>query len=269
MRWASCSGRPDHVSDGQLVAAGVFNMARMWETPARTMGGRWDRWDDAWAGDSGLPTAFFNRVVILRRLRSSAAPELAERIARFYGERPGGGPYLVVDTWSTVDLAPYGFKRFLTLPFMVRAPDALAGPRSNLDIREARSRSDIAGFVDALVEGFAISGLIDIPASRVMDERVLAEGSMRCWVAYSEGRPVGTSVAYISDGVVGVYLVSVVPDMRRKGVGEALTWQATLADRAAPCTLQASELGRPIYEQMGYITAAECATWIKTMSRDI
>lgn len=250
----------------QLVVSGVLNMARMWETPARTMGGRWVRWDDAWASDSGLPSQMFSRVVIIRRLDPSVAYGLAERVVRFFGERPEGGPYLVVDTWATLDLEPSGFKRWWTLPFMVRVPGGptdTSGPRSNLEIREARSKSEIGGFVTALVEGFALSDLRDLPAARVLDERVVADGSMRCWVAYADGQPVGTSVAYHSDGVVGVYLVGVVPAMRRKGLGEALTWCATLSDRALPCTLQASELGRPVYERMGYVTGAGCAMWVR------
>ena len=249
----------------QLVISGVLNMARIWET----VGMRRIRWDDAWATDTALPSRMFNRVIILRRLDPSSAADLAERIVRFYAEVPDGGPYLVVDTWATLDLEPYGFKRWMTLPFMVRARVGAAGPVSGLEIREARSTSEMAGFVEALIEGFGLSELKGVPASRVVDERVLAEGSMRCWVAYLEGQPVGTSVAYHSDGVVGVYLVGVVPVMRRKGFGEALTWHATLSDPALPSSLQASDLGRLVYERMGYVTRAECALWIKTVRRDI
>ena len=82
------------------------------------------------------------------------------------------------------------------------------------------------------------------------------------WIGLVNGRPVGTSVALVSDGVVGVHLVSVIPAMRRRGFGEALTWQATLAARA-PATLQASEQGGPVYERMGFVTALECATCIR------
>lgn len=254
--------------EDQLVISGVINMARMWEAPARAMGRPWVRWDDAWAADSELPSRFFSRVIVVRRLDPAAAPGLAGRIHEFYASHPDGGPYVVVDTWATIDLEPHGFKRAMTLPFMVRLPGGPAGPRPTREIREARSDSDLADFVHVVVEGFGIAELTDVPASRVMDERVLEERPLRLWVAYEEGRPVGTSAAYVADGVVGVYLVGVVPDMRRKGIGEALTWQATLVDRASPCTLQASTGGRPIYERMGYVTAAECAMWISKNRRD-
>ncbi len=243
-------------------------MARMWEGPARAIAGHWSRWEDAWAADSGLPTRMFNRVTVLRRLDPAAAPELAERIVRFFLDHPDGGPYLVNDPWATLDLEPYGFRRWITLPFMVRAPGGTPGSRSGLEIRAVRSKSEMDMFVRALVEGFGISELTNLPSSRIMDERVLADGAMRCWIAFADGQPVGTSVAYVSDGIVGVYLVSVLPSARRRGLGEALTWHATLADSASPSTLQASELGRPVYERMGYVTALECATWVRTVRDD-
>jgi GNAT superfamily N-acetyltransferase len=210
----------------------------------------------------------FNRVTVLRRLDPAAAPELAERIIRFYRDRPDGGPYLVNDPWATLDLEPFGFQRWMTLPFMVREPGGTAETLSGLEIRAVRSTSEVGMFVRALVEGFGILELTNLPPPRIMDERVLADGAMRCWIAFADGQPVGTSVAYVSDGVVGVYLVSVAPSARRQGFGEALTWHATLADSASPSTLQASELGRPVYERMGYVTALECATWVRTVRDD-
>ncbi|HEX7263375.1 MAG TPA: GNAT family N-acetyltransferase [Candidatus Dormibacteraeota bacterium] len=247
----------------RILEAGALNMARMWEAPARSIGGRWARWDDAWAADSGLPTRVFNRVTILRRLNSSAAPELAERINKFYGVNPNGGEYLVNDPWATLRLEPHGFERWWSLPFMFRPAGGAPSQISDLEIRKVRSGRDLEAFVHTLVEGFAIAELENLPASSIMNKKVLDDGAMQCWVGIAEGRAIGTSVAYLSDGVVGVYLISVVPAMRRHGFGETLTWKATLADHTAPSTLQSSELGRPVYERMGYITALECATWLK------
>lgn len=238
-------------------------MARLWETTARSIGGRFVRWDDAWAADSGLRTRVFNRVTILRQLDSSAAPELVARINEFYGVNLDGGEYLVNDPWATLRLEPHGFERWWSLPFMVRPPGRPPRYPSDLEIRKVRSKGDLEVFVHTLVEGFGVAELENLPASRIMNERVVADGAMRCWVGIAEGRAIGTSVAYVSDGVVGVYLISVLPAMRRRGFGEALTWQATLADDTAPSTLQSSELGRPVYERMGYVTAIECATWVR------
>ena len=46
-----------------------------------------------------------------------------------------------------------------------------------------------------------------------------------------------------------------------RGYGEAVTWAATLCLPELPATLQASPMGRPIYERMGYRTIAEFTVW--------
>lgn len=238
-------------------------MARMWETPARTMEGRSARWNEAWAADSTLPTRLLNRVTIVRRLASSAAGPLVKRMEKFYAARRSGGEYLVNDPWDTLDLEPFGFTRWWSLPFMIRYPADARLRRSDLEIRECRSPDHFAEFVRTLVEGFGLGELEDAPTTRILDQRILTEPAVRCWIGVLDGRTIGTSVAVVADGVVGVYLVSVVPAMRGRGFGEELTWHATLADEA-PATLQASAMGQPVYERMGYVIALQCATWIKS-----
>ena len=70
-----------------------------------------------------------------------------------------------------------------------------------------------------------------------------------------------TAAAYISDGYVGLYAVATTPDARGRGYGEAVTWAATLCRPDLPATLQASPMGRPIYERVGYRTIAEFTVW--------
>ena len=50
-----------------------------------------------------------------------------------------------------------------------------------------------------------------------------------------------------------VELVATLPDARGHGYGEAVTWAATLAAPEVPAVLIASDLGRPVYERMGYL----------------
>ena len=252
----------------ETVKSGVLNMARMWETPARSMGGRCERWEWAWVADSRLVVRTLNRTTIVRRLDPSAGDELIPHIMRFYSARPDGGDYLVEDPWASLDLARYGFTRLWSLHFMVRSPEEAPAVRTNLMIREARSRAEMERFVEALVEGFDMTAARRLPRAVILDERVLADGALRCWIALMNGQPVGTAAAYVSDGVVGVYWISVIPSMRRQGVGEALTWQATQADHA-PATLQATAMGRSLYERMGYKAVMTSATWIRTSRADI
>jgi predicted GNAT family acetyltransferase len=69
-----------------------------------------------------------------------------------------------------------------------------------------------------------------------------------------DARPVATALSVRTGDVVGIYSVATLPEARGHGYGTALTWM-TLADaepgvRAA--VLQASPMGRPVYERMGF-----------------
>ena len=75
-----------------------------------------------------------------------------------------------------------------------------------------------------------------------------------------EGPHRAAAAVYVTHGVAGIGWVGTVPDHRGKGYGEAVTW-ATIQEGfrrgAAIANLQASSMGRPIYERMGFITATE------------
>ena len=81
------------------------------------------------------------------------------------------------------------------------------------------------------------------------------------WLGRVDGAAIGTSLSFVQDGVIGVYGVAVVPEARRRGYGEALSWVATLARPELPAVLQASEEGDPLYRRMGYRQAGTFAHW--------
>ncbi|HEY5976581.1 MAG TPA: GNAT family N-acetyltransferase [Solirubrobacterales bacterium] len=72
-----------------------------------------------------------------------------------------------------------------------------------------------------------------------------------------DGEPAAIAMTIVTDGVAGIYWVGSLPTARGKGLGRAVTVAATNAgfDLGADLgSLQASPMGRPIYEAMGYRT---------------
>lgn len=247
-----------------IVASGIVNMAATWEFVAKKTGGRSMRWHDVWAADSGSRTRVFNRATVVRRVEPSSAEMLAERIVRFFagGE---GGDYILNDPWGSVDLGPFGFEPWWSLPFMVLLPGATPQPPPpGFEVVRVADEGTLAAFEHALVAGFPIPELQEPRTGAVFDGRALGDSSFRMWLGLVDGLPIGTSVAHVRDGVVGVYLVAVIEEARRRGFGEALTWRALLANASVPSTLQASAMGRPLYERMGYQRVLDCATWVRT-----
>lgn len=68
-------------------------------------------------------------------------------------------------------------------------------------------------------------------------------------------RPVATATLFLSSGVGGLYFVSTVPEMRRKGIGLAITRQAmqTAKDMGyRVAVLGSSEMGLRLYQSLGF-----------------
>jgi N-acetylglutamate synthase len=70
-----------------------------------------------------------------------------------------------------------------------------------------------------------------------------------------DGHPVSTATLVLSDAVAGVYNVATADPNRGRGYGAALTW-AVVSEAARRggqiASLQASALGGPVYESMGF-----------------
>jgi GNAT superfamily N-acetyltransferase len=74
-------------------------------------------------------------------------------------------------------------------------------------------------------------------------------------VGYAHGAPVVSGLGWRTGRVVGVYAIATVPAARRRGYGAAMTARIVTDGLAFGCdtaALQASELGRPIYERLGF-----------------
>ena len=83
----------------------------------------------------------------------------------------------------------------------------------------------------------------------------VALSSCRPIVAMSDGHPIGTGLGSIHGGVGWVGVIFVSPELRGRGIGRALTEAACEILDGAGChslVLVATELGRPIYERMGF-----------------
>ena len=77
------------------------------------------------------------------------------------------------------------------------------------------------------------------------------------WTAYHrDGEPVGTAVLHHTDDrVMGIHSMSILPEMRRKGLAEQMMRQLlnqSLRRGFGYATLQASEMGRGLYQKLGF-----------------
>lgn len=189
---------------------------------------------------TGIPTPIFNKVFVFDTPADGwlddARTFFEKRALQFSVElRPG------IDDAETLAA---GFQRFGDMPFMIWDEPAQAWPDvDGIVIVELSGPDD--GFNAAVAEGFGM------PVSLVesISEVVRDASELHQFVARDGDRAVGTSMRMDGAGA-GIYTVATVSEYRGRGIGAALTARAA---RGAPFAyLQASSLGLPVYERMGF-----------------
>ncbi len=211
--------------------------------------------------DSGSGAMFANVAVTARPLDDREWREAAARMHTFFGGRPGGA-FLVFSAWPTPDLGDADFGRVGHPPLMLRPPAPLdAGPIDGLEIRPVADQATAEDWERTLVDGFPEPDMQPVQPGCLLPERARALHRWRHWVGYLDGRPAGTSSAWVGDHHVDVTFVATLEAARGRGIGRALTAVATSARADLPAMLLASDLGRGIYERMGYRALLRFTLW--------
>jgi GNAT superfamily N-acetyltransferase len=246
---------PDLDASDSLLRRYVLAYADRGEAMARAIGGRARRTAVYSAADPASPVMFDNAVVLLQ---PSSYVDLDDALAEALAWYPSERHVVVLSPFPTPDLRPLGLSLMGHPPLMYR-PAGGAAPAlpDGLSIDEVANEADLAEFVRTLVDAYPMPGG---ESSGIADMRVL-DASIRLFVGRVGGAPVATSGARVGHGVNDVEWVSTRSDHRRRGIGEALTWAATLAAPELPAVLIASDDGQGVYESMGYVRLLRLTMW--------
>ncbi|MCW2633255.1 MAG: GCN5-related N-acetyltransferase [Pseudonocardia sp.] len=244
------TGWEDDAPRGDTVVRNALRaMADRLAAWADAAGGRVHREDGLVLTDAASPNLFINQALVARRLDE----ELARRVVEFY---PAERPMLLMTPRDTPDLRPTGLALMGHPPFMVRAAGGEPPPLpAGVTVHEVTTPDELAVWDGVVADGFPMP-LSPAPPS-------LLGGPSRFWLAMVDGQPAGASAAATDHGVTDVEAVATLPAYRGRGVGAAVTWAATLADRAVPAVLIASDLGRGVYERMGYLAVMRWTLWYR------
>jgi ketosteroid isomerase-like protein len=214
---------------------------------------------------------FFHNMVFVRDALD--VDELIAAVTAWYG--PGATPFSIwtrphADEAVEAALQARGYMQILSLPAMALLGDP--GTRcepDGLDIRPAVDEQGRRDYLEVTAEAYST-----YQQPREMTDDAFASLDSVCaphiqgFVGYAGGAPVAAAAVYLTHGVAGIGWVGTVSSARGKRYAEAVTWAAVregFRRGASFASLQASPMGRPVYERMGFITPSEYRVWVGTL----
>jgi hypothetical protein len=238
--------------DDTLLRQYVVANAEWMEAVARASGGPVLRTDDVLIVDEHSPHLLFNTGILLRPLEPDRGDRIAADLMGFFtGE---GGPFSLFCPWPTAlpGLAVGGYPPLMLRPAGGTRPAVPA----ELEIEAARTREELGEYEQVLVDGFPLPELQPWRPGVAFHPANLHVPGTEFFVGRVDGRPVTVATSIVGCGVNHVEFVATVPEARGHGYGEAVTWSATLAAPDLPAMLIATDMGRPVYDRMGYVAVS-------------
>ena len=210
---------------------------------------------------AGLPDMHTNAVLTTHLEAEHADEVIDETLARL---RAHGEPFLwwVMPSASPADLADRLAARGLvddgSWPGFAVTIDALADPApvDGLEIRRVRTPEDFDAYVGTFAPILSPSPAFTDLFVRASRRIGFGEDAPEVhFLGLLHGEPVATASLVAAGGAAGIYNVTTTEAARGRGIGAAMTVAAVRqgADRGvALATLQASAIGRPVYERLGF-----------------
>ena len=219
---------------------------------------------------TGLPFDWFNQVLVER---DEATP--AGVLAGVARARERGDPFVVrlrqgiddrfIPTLTQAGMVPAS--RDALTPGMVAFPidrNAISAPAPpELEIHRVTDAAGIDAHRQAMTAGFGSDPAVALGTAC---QDLLDRPECVVYVGYADGGPVVSGLGWRTSRTIGVYSIATIESARRRGYGAAMTARAVADGAAAGCdvaVLQASEMGRPIYERLGFRTVVKYTAYLE------
>jgi len=210
---------------------------------------------------TGLPFDWFNQVLVERGDATPAGLHAGVAVARDRGE-----PFVVrlrvgiddrfIPTLTEAGLAPAGEETSTTgmVAFPIARDEISRHGAPELEIRRVTDAAGIDAHRRVVTAGFG-SDLAVAVGTACPD--LLGRPECVVYVGYADGAPVISGLGWRTGRTIGVFSIATIESARRRGYGAAMTARVGADGVDAGCdvaSLQASVMGRRIYERLGFRT---------------
>ena len=218
---------------------------------------------------SGLPMSLFNQIFIESEPESASATAVAdaasptavaEAVALL---RERGAPWVLtlaqgLDDRFVTDAADLGLVLDPGEGFPGMAVSPLPAPEpepAGLEIRQVAGAS-LPDHASVVERGFGLDRAI---IDAVMSDAIAADPRFAYYVGYVDGVAAVSGLGVRTGDTIGVFNIATLEEARRRGYGAAITRRILSDGALLGCTigtLQSSDMGRPVYEAIGFRTVA-------------
>jgi GNAT superfamily N-acetyltransferase len=222
---------------------------------------------------TGLPMDWFNQILIEGEHATPAAVLDAVVQARAEGidfvvRLRHGIDDRFIPTLIQAGLEPAALQT--ATPGMVAFPidrDTIAKQAvPELDIQRVGDGAGIDAHRQTATAGFGADPSV---AQGTVCANVLGRPDCVVYVGYAGGDPVVSGLGWRTGRTIGVYSIATIASARRRGYAAAMTARVVADGALAGCdiaALQASEMGRPIYERLGFRTVVTYDAYLEVES---
>ncbi|MEU5155777.1 GNAT family N-acetyltransferase [Glycomyces sp. NPDC021274] len=183
------------------------------------------------------------------------ADELAEMAELVRG---ASGPVDMEDPFSATELGHLGVGSW-QMPIMLRPPGAVEAPA--VAVQQVRDDAALQGAEGAVIESFGLDRFEPYRPGEMFPLALLDEPGVAIFVARVDGEVLGACVTVAANGFGSHYWVGTTEAARSRGIGRAVMLGSLAPLAQIPVTLTASKLGVPLYEKLGFASAAMSTWW--------
>lgn len=220
---------------------------------------------------TGLPFPLFNQVFVTDV--GGPGPGAAAAIAAGVATARARADRFVVTLRDGIDddaipvvrglgLQPLGTTVWMPGMALHPLPNTSPGLGPDFTIRRAADTEVLDDHIAVASEGFGMPLEFLRP---IMPPALLDAPETAIYVGYEAGVPVVCGLGIRTGRAVGLYNIATVPAARGRGYGAAMTTHIAVDGAREGCDtaiLQASEMGQPIYERLGYRTVVAYYGWV-------
>jgi hypothetical protein len=222
--------------------------------------------EPGWLFGAGSATHPVISNAAFRRDDSVDPKEFVVRAGEFFAKRKRGfsiwvraGQAADDDLAAAAEAA--GFQAVYAMPEMLLGEALATEPLpTGAELRRLSEPDDVPDFWQVAKAAYASNGFPpEVFAGYTDHSRLLAQDIV-AFAIHLDGEPASIAMTIVSHRVAGIYWVGSVERARGLGLGRAVTVGATNAGFALGAeiaSLQASPMGKPIYDKLGYETAYE------------